>query len=168
MKDIMSNGYRAGGNVKFFGKSGREEEDSYADEVADRLNLSNDDDNEGAYASLMAFPACVDQVETLQNEITITSRLLPYDVQSQKNNSFPGGEQMYQLLKTRYGLDHVHFGEDLRASESMAYMSQGSVNNSLCFSGPHRKYDPRTKHYTVMQPGMGHWGSDARPGVSLE
>ena len=42
--------------------------------------------------------------------------------------------------------------------------TQGSTNNSLCFIGPHRRYDPLNKLYIQLIPGMGHWGPDARPG----
>ena len=46
--------------------------------------------------------------------------------------------------------------------------TQGSVNNALCFKGPYRTFDPLvTKAHVMLSPGMGHWGSDARPGVRL-
>jgi len=46
----------------------------------------------------------------------------------------------------------------------LSVCAQGSTNNSLCFLGPHRKYDGISKTYTQLIPGMGHWGPDARPG----
>jgi hypothetical protein len=96
--------------------------------------------------------------------MSVTSRYLPYEVASASHKSFPGGEAMFQFYNTNIGLRAVHFGEDLRASENMEYMSQGSTNNALCFTGPHRKFDPINKVYTQLIPGMGHWGPDARPG----
>lgn len=44
------------------------------------------------------------------------------------------------------------------------FRPQGSTNNSLCFVGPHRKWDSLTGSYGNLVPGMGHWGPDARPG----
>ena len=209
MKDIMSNGYRGGCNTMFF---------ESAQAVMDRLNME-DTDMDVSHASLMAFVAPVEQIEKLQNEISISSRLLPWDVHAKTHNYFPGGKGMYDAhCREHFGLDAVHFGEDLRASQNMEYMSQvrpalepnrpnhtptrvkcthththtstfllvqqctfaliirhrfvcaqGSVNNALCFTGPYRTFDPfTTKAHVMLSPGMGHWGSDARPGdVSL-
>ena len=52
----------------------------------------------------------------------------------------------------------------LLAYRLLSVCAQGSTNNSLCFLGPHRKYDGISKTYTQLIPGMGHWGPDARPG----
>ena len=74
---------------------------------------------------------------------------------------------MFKFYEDKIGLRAIHFGEDLRASENMEYMSQGSTNNALCFLGPHRKFNPLNgdqSGYTALVPGMGHWGADARPG----
>lgn len=116
MKDIMSNGYRAGGNCKFF---------ENAQQIQDRLNFE-DNDSDTVHPSLLAFPASVNQVESLQNEISVSSRLLPWDVHAKTQKYFPGGQQMYNYYKDKLGLDAIHFGEDLRASENMEYMSQAS------------------------------------------
>ena len=40
------------------------------------------------------------------------------------------------------------------------------MNNSLCFVGPHRKYNPFSNQYHELVPGQGHFGPDAIPGVS--
>ena len=40
------------------------------------------------------------------------------------------------------------------------------MNNSLCFVGPHRKYNPFSNQYHELIPGQGHFGPDAIPGVS--
>ena len=116
MKDIMSNGYRAGCNCKFF-QDGQQ--------IQDRLNFE-DNDSDTVHPSLLAFPADVNQVESLQNEISISSRLLPWDVHAKTQQYFPGGQKMYNYYKDTLGLDAIHFGEDLRASENMEYMSQAS------------------------------------------
>jgi len=46
----------------------------------------------------------------------------------------------------------------------MEFISQGSMNNSLCFVGPHRKYNPFSNQYHELVPGQGHFGPDAIPG----
>ena len=46
----------------------------------------------------------------------------------------------------------------------MEFVSQGSTNNSLCFVGPHRKYNPFTASFYELTVGQGHFGPDAVPG----
>ena len=41
---------------------------------------------------------------------------------------------------------------------------QGSVNNALCFIGPHRTYSAWSKTMYELTPGQGHFGPDALPG----
>ena len=163
MKDIMANGYRAGCNTKFFVKGG--DLTTAKQNLMARLNM-DDTSGDDEMASLLAFPMGVGQYDSGNMDIamSVTSRFLPYEVASAQHKSFPGGENMYKLYEPLLSLRAVHFGEDLRASENMEYMSQGSTNNALCFVGPHRRYDPLTKAYTQLIPGMGHWGPDARPG----
>jgi hypothetical protein len=122
LRDIMANGYRAGCNATFFNKEGNLEDAARA--IQDRLNFE-DTDSDSVQPSLLAFPMAVAQVETMQNEISVTSRLLPWDVHSTAGHaSFPGGQNMYAVYKDKLSLEQVHFGEDLRASENMEYMSQ--------------------------------------------
>lgn len=161
MKDIMASGYRAGGNTKFFGT----DKDTVRDNLMARLNM-DDTTGDAVLPSMLAFPMAYSQYDSGNMDIamSVTTRFLPYEVASQSHNSFPGGQAMFKKYDEIFGLRAVHFGEDLRASENMEYMSQGSTNNSLCFLGPHRKYDGISKTYTQLIPGMGHWGPDARPG----
>ena len=35
--------------------------------------------------------------------------------------------------------------------------------NALCFTGPHRRYDPFAKGFYSLEPGQGHFGPDAIP-----
>ena len=125
---------------------------------------------------------------------SITSRLLPWEVQSatraNNHNSFPGGEVMYKVYAQALQLHTIHFGEDLKAAENMEFIvllgplepartrstperdsprarraqSQGSTNNALCFVGPHRRFDPFAKGFYSLEPGQGHFGPDAIPG----
>jgi hypothetical protein len=166
LKDIMSNGYRAGGNAQFFGKKtdGTYDPASVQEALMKRLNF--DDANYVTLPSMLAFPMAGSQYEggAMDTVMSVTTRLLPWEVTNQGHDSFPGGPLMQKKYDEIFGLRAVHFGEDLRASENMEYMSQGSTNNSLCFLGPHRKFDGYSKHYSMLIPGMGHWGPDARPG----
>ena len=41
---------------------------------------------------------------------------------------------------------------------------QGSVNNALCFLGPHRTYSAWSNTFYELTPGQGHFGPDALPG----
>ena len=153
LKDIMSNGYRAGGNCKFFGTTPSD----IRENLMSRLNF--DDANYVTLPSMLAFPMTSEQFEggSMDTVMSITTRLLPWEVTNQSHSSFPGGEEMQKFYDSKIGLRAVHFGEDLRASENMEYMAQGSTNNSLCFLGPHRKWDGLSKHYSQLVPGMGHW-----------
>jgi hypothetical protein len=124
LRDIMANGYRAGGNAKFFADDGNL--GNAARKIQERLNFE-DVDRDEVFPSLLAFPMVTSQVETMHNEISVSSRLLPWDVHSTQHNSFPGGHEMYNLYNNVMSLEQVHFGEDLRASENMEYMSQVSL-----------------------------------------
>ena len=161
MKDIMANGYRAGCNTKFFGKTPAE----IGENLMKRLNM-DDTTGDETLGSMLAFPMTTGQHDggNMDIAMSVTSRFLPYEVASREHKSFPGGQTMYTEYEKILNLRAVHFGEDLRASENMEYMSQGSTNNSLCFLGPHRKFDTIEKKYITMIPGMGHWGPDARAG----
>ena len=99
----------------------------------------------------------------------MTTRLLPWEVQSAgggDHNSFPGGQGAYTAYSQQLGLSSIHFGEDMKAAENMEFISQGSTNNATCFLGPHRRYDPFAKGFYSLEPGQGHFGPDAIPGVS--
>ena len=75
-----------------------------------------------------------------------------------------GGDAHFTYYKQKYGLNQPHFGEDVRAVENMEFISQGSVNNALCFVGPHRRYNPFSSNFFELVPGQGHFGPDAIPG----
>ena len=123
MKDIMANGYRAGGNAKFFGKTLEEIRSG----LMARLNM-DDTTGDAVLPSMLAFPMSKEQYEggQMDTAMSVTSRYLPYEVASQAHKSFPGGENWFKFYDQKIGLRAVHFGEDLRASENMEYMSQVS------------------------------------------
>ena len=170
MRDIACAGYVAGCNTKFFTK-----EDSTPDysltsgqqNIMKRLSFADDS---GAYGSMLAFPCDASQITSgsLDTVMSVTTRLLPWEVSSSASggspNSFPGGEPMFKIYSNELGLRSIHFGEDMKATENMEFISQGSTNNATCFIGPHRRYDPFTKAFYSLEPGQGHFGPDAIPG----
>lgn len=74
---------------------------------------------------------------------------------------------MYKLYANALQLHSIHFGEDMKASENMEFISQGSTNNALCFIGPHRRFDPFARGFYSLEPGQGHFGPDAIPCAAL-
>ena len=129
--------------------------------------LSFDDDVTDKYASMLAFPAHEGQFRggQLDTCMSVTTRLLPWEVtNTSTHGSFPGGHAMYKEYAGALNLGQVHYGEDMKAAENQDFISQGSTNNSTCFIGPHRKYDPFTKTFMSLTPGQGHFGPDAIPG----
>jgi hypothetical protein len=131
LRDIMANGYRAGCNTKFFSPDG--DFDSMRTAIQSRLNFENLDSDD-VEPSLLAFPMALAQVESIQNEITVTTRLLPWDVHGapgDRHKSFPGGQKMYEFYNGAMQLEQIHFGEDLRASENMEYITQVRGNHLI-------------------------------------
>ena len=170
LRDIMANGYRMGGGTKFFGKSDQNAttaEKMSAIKDALQKRLMNPEDITDEAPSLLAFPMATGQYDDghMDTVMSVTSRLLPWETGTQNlHKSFPGGEAMFALYNTWIGLRQIHFGEDIRAAENMDYISQGSTNNATCFIGPHRMWHGGNKNYSMLIPGQGHWGPDARPG----
>ena len=179
LRDIMCNGYVAGGNTKFFGKQtvkgddGKVKTEYTADSIkADMQNrLAMGDETDGDFPSMLAFLVPKDE-ESRDQVISISNRLLPWETASNgigpgDKKYFPGGQAGWNTYKDLYGLDSIHFGEDIRAAENQEFITQGSVNNSLCFIGPHRVYSQWSKTFYELTPGQGHFGPDALPGVRI-
>tara|TARA_Y100000389_G_scaffold204704_1_gene259047 strand:- start:2233 stop:3234 length:1002 start_codon:yes stop_codon:yes gene_type:complete len=174
MRDVMCSGYVAGGNTRWFGatRSDNKLDGPVTDEAVQAgLNkrLSFEDDASGEYASMLAFlaPASEAASESRDQVISITDRLLPWEVAANAapaKSYFPGGKVGYDTYKAKFMLNQIHFGEDVRATENMAFMSQGAVNNNLCFLGPSRRYNPWAANFFELVPGQGHFGPDAIPG----
>jgi len=169
MRDVACAGYVAGCNARWFAKEGEDAGFTVKNAqtaIQDRLSFA--DDVTDRYASMLAFPAWEGQFEggQLDTVMSVTSRLLPWEVNGagQTHNSFPGGEAVYNQYRGVLNLEQVHYGQDLKAAENQDFISQGSTNNSTCFIGPHRKYDPFTKSFMSLIPGQGHFGPDAIPG----
>lgn len=170
MRDIMCSGYVAGGNTKFFGAAnsgfaGIADPELVRQSIEKRLSFQ--DDASGDYDSMIAFCAPYGDGAKRDQVISISERLLPWEVNKSPTNKeyFPGGHDgNFDAVKSVLSLDTIHFGEDVRAAENMEFISQGSMNNSLCFVGPHRKYNPFSNQYHELIPGQGHFGPDAIPG----
>lgn len=171
MRDIMCSSYVAGGNTRWFGATGPLTGTHNPDLVKDAMNdrLAFTDDVSADYASMLAFACPLSEVETSARDqvISISERLLPWEVRQDTNTTksgFPGGEEGFRLYKPKYSLNTIHFGEDIRSAENMEFIANGSVNNAMCMIGPHRKYNPFTQNFYELIPGQGHFGPDAIPG----
>ena len=171
LRDIMLSGYVAGNNTRWFGAtstygvSGPLPAQDIQNDITERLSFAND--SSGEYASMLAFAAHYGDGAKRDQVVSLSHRLLPWEVTrptSEYKSYFPGGPTAFEVYSNRYQLGQIHFGEDIRAAENMEFISQGSVNNALCFVGPHRKYSAFTSNYYELQPGQGHFGPDAIPG----
>ena len=173
MRDIMCSGYVAGGNCHFFGSRNKKPTSQLVPELVKTAlteRLAMNGDNDGEYASMLAFACPLDETETGSRDqvISISHRLLPWEVRSEASNSksgFPGGQAGFKAYDGPFGLGSIHYGEDIRASENAEFLSNGSLNNATCIIGPHRKYNPFSQNYYELIPGQGHFGPDAIPGV---
>ena len=178
MRDIACAGYMAGCNTQWFGKdkaTGWTTTDDEAGHTQQLASISNaimsrlafEDDVHSTYPSMLAFPISKEQMANADTVLSLGSRLLPWEVMgySSRHTSFPGGHDAFNRYSTLMNLKSIQFGEDMKAQENMEYISQGSTNNSLCFTGPHRKYNTFTKSFYELVPGQGHFGPDAIPGV---
>ena len=172
MRDVMCSGYVAGGNTRFFGESAKGADGKYTSDAIQQAitnRLSFVDDASGEYESMLAFAVPYGHGDRRDQVYSLSARLLPWEVTRSADNwhdYFPGGNTFshYTLYSRLYGLEQVHFGEDIRAAENMEFISQGSVNNALCFIGPHRTYSPWSSTFYELTPGQGHFGPDALPG----
>jgi len=132
MRDIMCSGYVAGGNCNFFGTSGASLKAPVGPEdVKTALNarLSFEDDASGEYDSMLAFACPYEETAASKRDqvISISERLLPWEVSKNSDpekKSFPGGKTGWTTYNNQWSLNQIHFGEDVRATENMAFMSQ--------------------------------------------
>lgn len=170
LRDIMLSGYVAGGNTQFFGAgTGGITKPLAGTDVQNGITqrLSFADDSSGEYESMLAMATPYGDGNKRDQVISLSHRLLPWEVtrpQDKQKSYFPGGPKNFAVYAARFSLGQIHFGEDVRAAENQEFISQGSVNNALCFQGPHRKYHAFTQNYFELQPGQGHFGPDAIPG----
>jgi len=131
LRDIMCNGYVAGGNCHFFGTGGKKlvagkplSGEDVKQAIADRLAYT--DDLDATYDSMLSFFSSYDEVEAGARDqvISISDRLLPWEVTKapgtdKQPSGFPGGQSGYAKYQGKYGLSSIHYGEDVRAAENM-------------------------------------------------
>ena len=207
-------GYVAGCNTLFFGEK-TANDNGGCSKASGRRSRTPLVDAPGEYESMLAFPS-TKQAANRDQVISITDRLLPWEVTKNATDQysyFPGGAAVKAVYGPLYGLDSIHFGEDIRAAEAQEFISQvhhcagwlhhhswntcwmvdqsviltcthlhtnritdltqlltsflcsqGSLNNSTCFIGPHRVHSPWSNTFFDLTPGQGHFGPDALPG----
>lgn len=160
LRDVMCSGYVAGANCQFFGATLMAGatgafDPAYVEEAITK-RLAFQDDATGEYESMLAFAAPFGDGAKRDQVISITDRLLPWEVNKNgQKEYFPGEQDNYTFYRTAYGLHSVHFGEDIRAAENMEFISQVSImtvykpkslhfeRNSLCHSFCSGLYEQR-------------------------
>ena len=122
--------------------------------------LSFADDASGEYESMLAFACPWEDGARRDQVISLSPRLLPWEVTQREadwKTYFPGGRAGWDRYSQRIQLEAIHFVEDGRAAENMEFISQGGVNNALCFLGPHRVYNAFSTMDYELIPGQGHF-----------
>ena len=131
LRDIMCSGYVAGGNTRFFGEAasngGTVTDAQIVQSITNRLSFV--DDASGEYESMLAFAVPWGHGDRRDQVYSLSARLLPWEVtraQGDWHDYFPGGNKFkhYEHYSAMYGLEQVHFGEDIRAAENMEFISQ--------------------------------------------
>ena len=113
---------------------------------------------------MLAFPEEFEMATQRDQVISISNRVLPWDTTNADSHMhFPGGKKGWAAAAGK-GLEGIHYGEDLRATANQDFIAASTVNNSLCFLGPHRVYSQWSATYQELVPGQGHFGPDALPG----
>lgn len=161
LRDVMANGYRAGGNAKFFDKDGDLQKAKKA--IMERLAFEDGDGSEYP-ASLLAFPMKRAQYEgTCQTVMSLTSRLLPWEVQSADHKSFPGGEVAFKAYNSVLSLNQVHFGEFCRKCPALLHAHappplthSSALRVCFCRRGPPGFREPGL-HLTGTVQNIKHW-----------
>ena len=124
MRDIMCSGYVAGCNTLFFGENPKTGKwmDMNGDDAAEfdaegvreairqRLSFENEDSG-NQYGSMLAFGAPLGDGAKRDQVISITDRLLPWEVAHKAEKEyFPGSKQNFDAYKPVLGLGQIHYG----------------------------------------------------------
>jgi hypothetical protein len=150
MRDVMLNGYIGGGGVQWFPNKPAE----FKDKLNRRLSL----DEELMAGEVPAiFPIPVAFNSTIGDVVSVSDRMLPWMTARDANyqfNSFPGGTLSYIAMQN-LGMDlgSIHYGEDKRTIAAQEFISNGTINNSMCFLGPHRRQSDFMGGRYVLVPG---------------
>ena len=168
LRDIACARYVAGGNTRFFGESASfADNDKIKDAVNARLGFT---DEGGDYESLLCFPITKVEAAAMGSKtaISLSDRVLPWSTDSGDSGlpasiTAPGGDANEDLRK-KWGLNTIHYGQDVAAARANEYLTAGSINNATCFLGPSRQKDLYKNGEWALVPGQGHFGPDACPG----
>ena len=92
--------------------------------------------------------------------------LLPWDINSGQDakRSFPGSTIFFDEYSKLFDLNSIQDGMDPSSTGKQEFVRNGTVNNVLCFLGPHRVYSALTGTSIDLVAGQGHFGPDALPG----
>jgi len=134
-------------------------------DIQDRLNFEREFDSR--YGSMLAFAAPFDTSALETNlAFSLGRTLLPWDINSRTDaqRSFPGGTLFYEKYAKLFGLDTIQDGMDPNSMSKQDFVRNGTVNNVLCFLGPHRVFSALTGTQIDLVAGQGHFGPDAQPG----
>jgi hypothetical protein len=169
MRDIMCNGYVGGSNTKFFGSDGKKHLSGAFDAGKAQQELANRANGEGeVVASMLAFfvPSDEDDDAHRDTVISVANRGVPWETSTDGNlvSMFPGGEDNFTAYNKLLSLADIHQGEDPYAMASQDYFASSNSMNSVCFLGPHRKFNPFSSTGFQLVTGQGHFGADAIPG----
>lgn len=169
MRDIMCNGYVGGSNTKFFGSEGKKHlssgfnKEKATEELAKRANGEGE-----VVASMLAFFVPCDEDDDAHRDtvISVANRGVPWETNTDGNlvSMFPGGQANFTAYNDLLKLEEIHQGEDPYAMASQDYFASSNSMNSLCFLGPHRKFNPFSSTGFQLVTGQGHFGADAIPG----
>jgi hypothetical protein len=129
----MLSGYVAGGSVSFFGSMDNADDretvkasrfydpETVKADIQSRLSFEDD----VQYKSMLAFCAPIDDGAKNDQVISISPRILPWEVNTNDDHkAFPGGAKNFDAANKAFRLDTIHYGEDIRAIENMEFISQ--------------------------------------------
>lgn len=164
MRDILCNGYIGGGGVTMFDSNPA----IFLNQLNKRLGADEEMMNGPQTEIPSMFPLPIPFTAPHQEVYGISDRILPWTVARNSTyqfSHFPGGEMAYRLLFNKhFDMTTVHYGEDQRAIQGQEFLTNGSLNNSMCFQGPHRRQSLLGHDSMALVPGVGHFGTDALPG----
>ena len=151
-------------------------------DINTRLTMADGDEVD--YPSMLAFYEDYNEAAKRDQVISISNRVLPWDTTNgDTRDQFPGGKDGWGYSSGK-GLEGIHYGaprcserplpakpapffhpaspcactgEDLRATSNQDFIAASTVNNSVCFIGPHRVYSPWSATYQELVPGQGHF-----------
>ena len=153
MRDVLMNGYIGGGGTSMFSHVPSD----FNNQLVSRLSL-DEEFMSGRVPAMFPIPVPFDWMQ--EDVVSISDRMLPWMTARSADHqfkSFPGGMAVYGAMAALgFKLDTVHHGEDKRSIASQEYMTNGTINNSICFLGPHRRQSDFLGGRYALVPGTTH------------